>query len=74
MSETLVTIRQLTKNYTRGKQSVEVLHGIDLEIPRGDFVALMGPSGSGKTTLRLKPTMYWGPETSSASPCSKIPI
>ncbi len=51
MSETLVTIRQLTKNYTRGKQSVEVLHGIDLEIPRGDFVALMGPSGSGKTTL-----------------------
>ncbi len=51
MSDTLVTIRQLTKNYTRGKQTVEVLHGIDLEIPRGDFVALMGPSGSGKTTL-----------------------
>jgi putative ABC transport system ATP-binding protein len=51
MSETLVSIRQLTKNYVRGKQSVEVLHGIDLDIPRGDFVALMGPSGSGKTTL-----------------------
>ncbi len=51
MSDSLVTIRQLTKNYTRGKQSVEVLHGIDLDIPRGDFVALMGPSGSGKTTL-----------------------
>ncbi|KFN43317.1 ABC transporter ATP-binding protein [Arenimonas oryziterrae] len=51
MSDSLVTIRQLTKNYTRGKQTVEVLHGIDLEIPRGDFVALMGPSGSGKTTL-----------------------
>ena len=51
MSESLVEIRQLTKHYTRGKQSVEVLHGIDLEIPRGDFVALMGPSGSGKTTL-----------------------
>ncbi len=51
MSESLVQIRQLTKNYTRGKQSVEVLHGIDLDIPRGDFVALMGPSGSGKTTL-----------------------
>ncbi|GGA66103.1 ABC transporter ATP-binding protein [Arenimonas soli] len=51
MSESLVQIRQLTKHYTRGKQTVEVLHGIDLDIPRGDFVALMGPSGSGKTTL-----------------------
>ena len=51
MTESLVQIRQLTKHYTRGKQSVEVLHGIDLDIPRGDFVALMGPSGSGKTTL-----------------------
>src|SRR5687767_15379987 len=51
MSTALVQIRQLKKNYTRGKQLVEVLHGIDLDIPRGDFVALMGPSGSGKTTL-----------------------
>ena len=51
MTDSLVQIRQLTKHYTRGKQSVEVLHGIDLDIPRGDFVALMGPSGSGKTTL-----------------------
>ncbi|HAI58889.1 MAG TPA: ABC transporter ATP-binding protein [Xanthomonadaceae bacterium] len=47
----LVEIRQLTKAYVRGKQVVEVLHGIDLDIPEGDFVALMGPSGSGKTTL-----------------------
>ncbi|MFD0724359.1 ABC transporter ATP-binding protein [Lysobacter brunescens] len=47
----LVEIRALTKIYTRGKQLVPVLHGIDLDIPRGDFVALMGPSGSGKTTL-----------------------
>jgi putative ABC transport system ATP-binding protein len=51
MTDSLVAIRQLTKHYVRGKQSVEVLHGIDLDIPRGDFVALMGPSGSGKTTL-----------------------
>ena len=51
MTESLVQIRQLTKHYTRGKQTVEVLHGIDLDIPKGDFVALMGPSGSGKTTL-----------------------
>lgn len=47
----LVEIRALTKVYTRGKQLVPVLHGIDLDISRGDFVALMGPSGSGKTTL-----------------------
>jgi len=47
----LVEIRELTKAYIRGKQRVEVLHGINLDIPDGDFVALMGPSGSGKTTL-----------------------
>jgi putative ABC transport system ATP-binding protein len=47
----LVTIRNLTKTYRRGPEEVQVLHGIDLEIPHGDFVALMGPSGSGKTTL-----------------------
>ena len=49
--ETLVSIRNLSKTYQRGPEKVEVLHGIDLEIPKGDFVALMGPSGSGKTTL-----------------------
>lgn len=47
----LVEIRQLTKSYVRGKQTLEVLHGINLDIMEGDFVALMGPSGSGKTTL-----------------------
>jgi putative ABC transport system ATP-binding protein len=49
--DTLVSIRNLSKTYQRGPEKVEVLHGIDLDIPRGDFVALMGPSGSGKTTL-----------------------
>ena len=47
----IVEIRGLCKAYVRGKQVIEVLHGIDLDIPEGDFVALMGPSGSGKTTL-----------------------
>lgn len=51
MSQALVEIRQVTKHYSRGKQKVEVLHGLTLDIPKGDFVALMGPSGSGKTTL-----------------------
>ncbi|KGM53167.1 ABC transporter ATP-binding protein [Lysobacter daejeonensis GH1-9] len=47
----LVQIRDLTKTYERGKERIEVLHHINLDIPHGDFVALMGPSGSGKTTL-----------------------
>ncbi len=47
----LVEIRALTKAYVRGRQRLEVLHNINLDIPEGDFVALMGPSGSGKTTL-----------------------
>lgn len=47
----LIEIRDLSKVYTRGKQKVEVLHHIDLDVAQGEFLALMGPSGSGKTTL-----------------------
>jgi len=46
-----VSLRQVIKHYRRGKESVEVLHGLSLEIPEGEFVSLMGPSGSGKTTI-----------------------
>src|SRR6201985_3192657 len=47
----LVEIRKLSKVYQRGKEKIEVLHHVDLDIEQGDFLALMGPSGSGKTTL-----------------------
>ena len=49
--EPLVRIRDLHKFYSRGGERVDVLKGVSLEIPHGDFLALMGPSGSGKTTL-----------------------
>ena len=51
MSNALVSIRDLHKVYRRGGERIDVLQGVDLEIPQGDFLALMGPSGSGKTTL-----------------------
>jgi len=51
MSQVIVSLRGVTKSYTRGKQKVEVLQPLDLSISQGDFLALMGPSGSGKTTL-----------------------
>jgi len=47
----LVEIRSVSKVYVRGKQKLEVLHHVNLDIGKGDFLALMGPSGSGKTTL-----------------------
>jgi putative ABC transport system ATP-binding protein len=49
--DTLVKVRDLHKVYYRGSEQIDVLQGITLDIPSGDFLALMGPSGSGKTTL-----------------------
>jgi putative ABC transport system ATP-binding protein len=47
----LVSLKGVSKTYVRGKQPVPVLQALDLDIAKGDFMALMGPSGSGKTTL-----------------------
>src|ERR671913_123375 len=51
MSQSLVSIRDLHKVFQRGGQRIDVLQGVNLDIPQGDYLALMGPSGSGKTTL-----------------------
>lgn len=51
MTDILARLDGVSRTYQKGKEKVEVLHDLDLEIPRGDFVAIMGPSGSGKTTL-----------------------
>ncbi|HEY3043959.1 MAG TPA: ATP-binding cassette domain-containing protein, partial [Vicinamibacterales bacterium] len=48
---TLVQVRDVHKYFTRGSERIDVLKGVNLDIPQGDFLALMGPSGSGKTTL-----------------------
>jgi putative ABC transport system ATP-binding protein len=47
----LVRVKDVHKHFTRGSERIDVLKGVNLAIPQGDFLALMGPSGSGKTTL-----------------------
>ena len=47
----IIDLKGVEKSFLKGRESVDVLLGIDLDIGEGDFLALMGPSGSGKTTL-----------------------
>ena len=49
--DALVKVNGVHKYFTRGSERIDVLKGVNLEIPKGDFLALMGPSGSGKTSL-----------------------
>lgn len=51
MSENVIEIRDIVRNFKLGQEEVRVLKGIDLDIKRGDYIAFMGPSGSGKSTL-----------------------
>jgi putative ABC transport system ATP-binding protein len=51
MANAIIQIRGVSKSYRRDSMAIPVLRGITLDVPEGEFIALMGPSGSGKTTL-----------------------
>ncbi|MFH2035592.1 MAG: ABC transporter ATP-binding protein [Candidatus Zixiibacteriota bacterium] len=51
MVQSIVQIRDVSKSYYRNSLEIPVLHNINIDVPEGQFLALMGPSGSGKTTL-----------------------
>ncbi|MEZ0277197.1 MAG: ATP-binding cassette domain-containing protein, partial [Roseimicrobium sp.] len=50
-NDILVDIKNVSKNFKRGSEEIHVLSGLNVEVKKGEFLALMGPSGSGKSTL-----------------------
>ena len=58
---TLVSLNNVVKRYQRGKQSVEVLHGVNLSIDQGEFLALMGPSGRAKPRCSISSRAWINP-------------
>lgn len=51
MEESVISLRNITKTYVMGAEELTVLHGVNVEIKKNEYVAIMGPSGSGKSTL-----------------------
>jgi len=49
--DTIIRVRGLTRDYEMGSETIQALRGVDLDIPRNEYVAIMGPSGSGKSTM-----------------------
>jgi ABC-2 type transport system ATP-binding protein len=67
MSETMIRAQSLTKQFTVGKETVEAVRGVDLEVAEGELVAFLGPNGAGKsTTLRMLTTLL-APTSGSAT-------
>jgi putative ABC transport system ATP-binding protein len=50
-TDTIIRVRGLTREYVMGSETIQALRGVDLDIPRNEYVAIMGPSGSGKSTM-----------------------
>jgi putative ABC transport system ATP-binding protein len=50
-TDTIIRVRGLTRDYVMGSETIQALRGVDLDIPRNEYVAIMGPSGSGKSTM-----------------------